>query len=174
MNVAEALRVLEVYFNHKTGSVPEAMAALEDAWRIHNGAVKERDAMHAELVAERERTDALVNALSYEGGPWPKRVGAAMQAVRDRDCRRRGELLAVWDYRDRRAETMKPLVMPFRMVPCATNEYEERWRELSRAVCVERGNHDWRSWRGAVRCSICGVRGTVLLDGDPRLATGDA
>ena len=54
-----------------------------EAIRIHNDVVKERDAMHAELVAERERSDALVNALSYEGGPWPKKVGAAMQAIRD-------------------------------------------------------------------------------------------
>jgi hypothetical protein len=54
-----------------------------EAIRVHNNVVKEHDAMHAELLAERERTDALVNALSYEGGPWPKKVGAAMQAIRD-------------------------------------------------------------------------------------------
>ena len=46
-----------------------------------------------------------------------------------------------------------------------TNEYEERWRDLSRAVCVERG-HDWHSWRGQVRCSTCGAKGWVVSD-DP-------
>ena len=54
-----------------------------EAIRIHNDVVKERDAMHAELVAERERTDALATAVKRQGAPWPKEVGAALQAIVD-------------------------------------------------------------------------------------------
>ena len=37
----------------------------------------------SQVDAERTLADALMNALSYEGGPWPKKVGAAMQVIRD-------------------------------------------------------------------------------------------
>ena len=54
-----------------------------EAIRIHNDVVKERDAMHAELLAERERTDALAVAVKRQGAPWPVEVGAALQAIVD-------------------------------------------------------------------------------------------
>lgn len=54
-----------------------------EAIRIHNDVVKERDAMHAELLAERERTDALATAVKRQGAPWPRDVGVALQGIVD-------------------------------------------------------------------------------------------
>ncbi len=48
--------------------------------------------------------------------------------------------------------------------PIRPNEYEDRWRELSRAVCAELGAHVWKTWQGLeVQCSRCGERGTVTV-----------
>ena len=40
------------------------------------------------------------------------------------------------------------------------NEYEERWQELQRAMCLVSG-HDWKSYDGGVRCTRCRVYGAV-------------